>query len=157
VDASQNVTLAGRTTNPTTISVGNATPAASGAGITFPAAISASSDANTLDDYEEGTWTASYGASGSDTGTYIKIGNVVVTQVVLTSAGQTFNTITGCPFTPNTYTPASKSRGNGCSVDINTISIGGIADLVVTNSAGTGVNITTSGTTRLDIQRTFII
>jgi len=41
----------------TTISVGNATPSASGAGITFPATQSASSDANTLDDYEEGTWT----------------------------------------------------------------------------------------------------
>jgi hypothetical protein len=40
-----------------TIGVGNTTPAASGAGITFPATQSASSDANTLDDYEEGTWT----------------------------------------------------------------------------------------------------
>ena len=41
---------------PATIGVGNATPAASGAGISFPATASASSDANTLDDYEEGTW-----------------------------------------------------------------------------------------------------
>jgi hypothetical protein len=41
----------------TTISVGNATPSSSGAGITFPATQSASTDANTLDDYEEGTWT----------------------------------------------------------------------------------------------------
>jgi hypothetical protein len=40
-----------------TISVGNATPSTSGAGITFPSAQSASSNANTLDDYEEGTWT----------------------------------------------------------------------------------------------------
>ena len=42
-----------------TIGVGNATPAASGAGITFPAneATSASTDPNTLDDYEEGDWT----------------------------------------------------------------------------------------------------
>jgi len=39
----------------TTISVGNATPSASGAGITFPATQSASSDANTLDDYDEYT------------------------------------------------------------------------------------------------------
>lgn len=37
--------------------VGNASPAASGAGITFPAAQSDSSDVNTLDDYEEGAWT----------------------------------------------------------------------------------------------------
>jgi hypothetical protein len=39
----------------TTVGVGGATPAASGAGITFPATQSASTDANTLDDYEEGT------------------------------------------------------------------------------------------------------
>jgi hypothetical protein len=39
------------------ISVGNATPTTSGAGITFPATQSDSSSANTLDDYEEGTWT----------------------------------------------------------------------------------------------------
>jgi hypothetical protein len=41
----------------TTIGVGNATPSASGAGITFPATVSASTDPNTLDDYEEGTYT----------------------------------------------------------------------------------------------------
>lgn len=40
-----------------TIGVGNATPSASGAGITFPATQSPSTDPNTLDDYEEGTWT----------------------------------------------------------------------------------------------------
>ena len=64
----------------TTISVGNATPAASGAGVTFPATQSASSDANTLDDYEEGTWTpvpkyggGNTGMSYTSAGTYVKI------------------------------------------------------------------------------------
>jgi hypothetical protein len=70
----------------TTISVGNATPSASGAGITFPATQSASSDANTLDDYEEGTWTPTitYSTPGtlavtytSQAGTYTKVGNLV--------------------------------------------------------------------------------
>ena len=68
-----------------TIGVGGATPAASGAGITFPATASASSDANTLDDYEEGIWTvtlfdASSGGNASSTtttGYYTKIGNFV--------------------------------------------------------------------------------
>ena len=52
--------------------------------IQFPATQSASSDANTLDDYEEGTWTPALGgaASGvsyaSRTGTYTKIGNRVI-------------------------------------------------------------------------------
>ena len=64
------------------ISVGNATPTTSGAGITFPATQSASSNANTLDDYEEGTWTPvdESGASltfTSVTGNYTKIGNQV--------------------------------------------------------------------------------
>ena len=66
----------------TTIGVGNATPAASGAGITFPATQSSSSDVNTLDDYEEGTFTATITGMGSATNNnvtarYIKIGRVV--------------------------------------------------------------------------------
>jgi len=59
---------------------------ANGIGITFPATQSASSDANTLDDYEEGTYTATLtcGTSGTitlsttiDTLSYIKIGKQV--------------------------------------------------------------------------------
>ena len=71
----------------TTVGVGGATPAASGAGITFPATASASSDANTLDDYEEGTWTPVYKQTdgtvittqtpNASTFKYTKIGNIV--------------------------------------------------------------------------------
>ena len=62
----------------TTIGVGNATPSASGAGISFPATQSASSDANTLDDYEEGTWTPTCPTTLTTAlGTYIKIGSIV--------------------------------------------------------------------------------
>jgi len=69
----------------TTMGVGGATPANSGSGITFPATQSASTDANTLDDYEEGTWTprladASSGGNSNTTnsaGWYTKIGNQV--------------------------------------------------------------------------------
>jgi hypothetical protein len=67
----------------TTIGVGAATPSASGAGITFPATQSASTDANTLDDYEEGTWTPNQGSgltvvgAFSSDGTYTKIGRLV--------------------------------------------------------------------------------
>ncbi len=54
-------------------------------GITFPATQAASADANTLDDYEEGTWTPTIaGQSGGAcamtsgvSGVYTKIGNVV--------------------------------------------------------------------------------
>ena len=61
---------------------------ANGTGITFPATQSASSDANTLDDYEEGTWTpviyfgasVGYSAYSQQNGTYTKIGNVVTVR-----------------------------------------------------------------------------
>jgi hypothetical protein len=97
---------------PATIGVGGATPAASGAGISFPATASASSDANTLDDYEEGTWTATLKGSVSDPTTpvtstcrYTKIGNVVTLYVgfesVNTTGASGFITITGVPFTNN--------------------------------------------------------
>jgi len=74
------------------ISVGNATPTTSGAGITFPAdqsILGASTNANTLDDYEEGTFdvTVTMGTSGTCTMDstlnkmkYTKIGRVVTIQ-----------------------------------------------------------------------------
>jgi hypothetical protein len=70
----------------TTVGVGAATPSASGAGITFPATQSASTDANTLDDYEEGTYDVALvpGTSGTITvnpafnaAQYTKIGRLV--------------------------------------------------------------------------------
>ena len=65
-------------------------------GITFPATQVPSADANTLDDYEEGTWAPSvYAASGSLTSftigfaTYTKIGNTVyaTARVRITNPG----------------------------------------------------------------------
>ena len=61
--------------------VGGATPGAGG--LAFPATAVAVADANTLDDYEEGTWTPSQGSgltvvgAFSSSGTYIKIGKSV--------------------------------------------------------------------------------
>ena len=83
-----NQTVAGRSTFATTIGVGNATPSTSGAGITFPATQSASTNANTLDDYEEGTWTPTYLTDGVafssisynttfTGGRYVKVGTYV--------------------------------------------------------------------------------
>ena len=76
----------------TTMGVGAATPSASGAGITFPATQSASTDANTLDDYEEGTWTPNQGSgltvvgAFSSIGRYTKIGNLVTVWGQVTGA-----------------------------------------------------------------------
>ena len=82
--------------------------AANGGGIQFPATQSASANANTLDDYEEGTWTPTVTAnSGSITsytsaGQYRKIGSLVVLQFqyVITNngTGAISISITGIPF-----------------------------------------------------------
>lgn len=93
----------------TTLGVGNTTPATSGAGITFPATQSSSTDVNTLDDYEEGTWTPVQGSgltvvgAFSSSGSYTKVGRVVTlngtvsgaTSVAVTAAGVV---CTGLPF-----------------------------------------------------------
>ena len=91
---------------PTTIGVGNATPSTSGAGITFPATQSASTDANTLDDYEEGTWTPSITNATSYSvrlARYTKIGNLVYAYCNVAcsfnNTGSTNQLITGLPFT----------------------------------------------------------
>jgi len=110
LDGTNGVTTnSGTLISATTIGVGGATPAASGAGITFPATQSASTDANTLDDYEEGTWTLQI-QGGSTAGTtsysvrsaiYTKIGNVVTITfyVAFSSAtGTGAMNITGLPF-----------------------------------------------------------
>jgi len=99
-----------------TLGVGNATPSSSGAGITFPATQSASSDANTLDDYEEGTWTGTLTATTAPTipptatGTYTKIGRVVTVSItfeaVSTVGGSGTMYIAGLPFTVG-------AQGNG--------------------------------------------
>jgi hypothetical protein len=98
----------------TTLGVGAATPSASGAGITFPATQSASTDANTLDDYEEGTWTGTVTASiGSITSytasyTYTKIGNLVNIRgsisVTNNGTGSGHLRVAGIPFSSSNVT-----------------------------------------------------
>jgi len=105
------VNSSGNTQTVGTISVGNATPSTSGAGITFPATQSASSDANTLDDYEEGTFSPTF-AGGTftyavQTGIYTKIGNIVNVQIFISTnsrSGSGTVTIAGLPFAPNIRT-----------------------------------------------------
>lgn len=83
---------------------------ANGVGLTFPATQSASTDANTLDDYEEGTWTPvilfgasnGYSAYSAQSGTYTKIGNVVTVRSYIygatKSAATGSATLSGLPF-----------------------------------------------------------
>jgi hypothetical protein len=116
VDVNGNVTLLKN------ISVGNATVTTSGTGITFPATQSASTDANTLDDYEEGTWTpaALFSTSNGDLsyakqiGRYTKIGNLVTLTGWLNFTETTASgnlSVTGLPFTSVNITDLSAGGG----------------------------------------------
>lgn len=86
-------------------------------GITFPATQSASTDANTLDDYEEGTFTPVLkGASADPTGVtyngqegkYVKIGRMVYCQIYLfisnIGTGGSGQLGINLPFTSGTFT-----------------------------------------------------
>ena len=125
------INVNGGLTTLNTIGVGNATPSTSGAGITFPATQSASTDANTLDDYEEGTWTPTMTAtSGTITlngtytsGKYTKVGRLVVCTAsiyvgsVSSPTGNAF--IGSLPFT--IAAPSSSASGwyNGLTSSAN--------------------------------------
>jgi hypothetical protein len=79
--------------------------------IIFPVSQSASTNANTLDDYEEGTWTPALTTSGGgfsttysiQSGTYVKVGRLVtvwLNMVVGTksASGSGYLQLTGLPF-----------------------------------------------------------
>jgi len=95
------------------LSVGNATPTTSGTGITFPASQSASSNANTLDDYEEGTWTPSLGGNttyNSREGNYVKIGKQVTINgsINVNAIGTgSQHTVSGLPFSAPINVPGA--------------------------------------------------
>jgi len=100
-----------------TIILQGGSTSATGTGITFPATQSASSDANTLDDYEEGTFTATLKGTTTNpttpvttTGRYTKIGRLVYVDFSFDNisnvgaAGTTY--VDGLPFTSITGNPA---------------------------------------------------
>jgi hypothetical protein len=134
----------------------------SGIGITFPATQSASSNANTLDDYEEGTWTPTQGAGLTVVGTfsaggnYTKIGNQVtvwgfvaaVTSVAVASAGTAF--CAGLPFTPNaSSTNASLAVNNSTNATMGLQPTGA--------STGLFAAETMASTTRINFTATYFV
>ena len=112
------------------LGVGNATPSTSGAGITFPATQSASTNANTLDDYEEGSWTPTVGGTSTynvEVGRYVKIGSQVTVWgemwINVLGTGST-ETISGLPFTSANITDI---RGGGGIMFFSSLAINQIA------------------------------
>jgi hypothetical protein len=85
---------------------GGTTTAAAGVGIIFPATQVASANANSLDDYEEGTWTVAFpsgtGTFTSQSARYTKIGRQVFAEwdfTVNTIGTSSASQFSGLPFT----------------------------------------------------------
>jgi len=146
-----------------TISVGGATPSTSGAGITFPATQSASTDANTLDDYEEGTWTPTDSSGGGLTftnaaGRYTKIGNRVLFGFTVTypSTANANGASVSLPFTVvNVATDGSQGGGFLRYTDYNgTIwfpAVKNAANVVVYTANGLDIKNSGLSTKRIDV------
>ena len=99
-----------------------------GGQITFPTIQSASADGNTLDDYEEGSWTPTLGGnttyqSGGQVGSYIKIGQFVAAyfqiSVNLIGTGSA-TTVSGLPFTIQNINASYSGGSIGYFQGINT-------------------------------------
>jgi len=122
-----------RVTASTTIGVGGATPSTSGSGITFPATQSGSSNGNTLDDYEEGSFTPSITFGGASVGmtystrvgTYVKVGQFVncYMYILLTNKGTSVGQfqITGLPFA-NANLEGAHAASSQWATDLSSIS-----------------------------------
>jgi len=119
----------------TGIAIGSATPQTGG--IAFPATAIAVANANTLDDYEEGTWTPTYsapsGSAGSaaytSSGYYIKIGNFLSLYgtITVSNKGSWVGKIliAGAPFTSSFGAYPGVSVGNFENYTTNVLSVSG--------------------------------
>ena len=125
-----------------TIATGTIT-ALSTSGITFPATQVPSADANTLDDYEEGTWTATP-VNGNLTvsnnvGRYTKVGNIVTCSVWMgVTAVSSTNTVEfALPFT-NATSPSGGVNITICPTATYSVATGdaGLIGYVDANYAG---------------------
>jgi hypothetical protein len=127
-------------------------------GITFPATQVPSADANTLDDYEEGTWTPTVVPGGgsltsyTSTGTYTKIGNIVTVGYIfqITNAGTASGsvTITNLPFQVGfnsnlDYTGSCRETFNS-GVWYFGVASGGSSNSTIWNSTNGGISWTTN-------------
>lgn len=121
----------------TTAAAARTTLGAVGVGdnIAFPATQVPSADANTLDDYEEGTWTPSVGGNATYTtqiGRYTKIGRVVyimcLLQINVLGTGSA-NVISGLPFTVASGPDGCFAVGDFNGLATNVVFLAARADL----------------------------
>jgi hypothetical protein len=126
----------------TTIGVGATTPAATGAGVSFPATQSLSSDANTLDDYEEGTFTPNQGGgltvtgSFSSSGVYTKVGRLVSVSILVSGSTNIAVSVNGlvCSNLPFVASGSGSGWSTGSLMTTPVSSSGGVAGINQTTS-----------------------
>jgi hypothetical protein len=126
----------------------------SGTGITFPATQSASANANTLDDYEQGTFTPTFN-NGTFTytiqqGNYTKIGNLVTVGIGLQWSANTGNGNSISITLPFVATGATGSRYTGSLGYVAglTFAANSIPEVTISNgSSGINIFAMVSGTT----------
>jgi hypothetical protein len=110
------------------------TAGATGVGVTFPATQVASSDANCLDDYEEGTWTpvvtSTTGTLTSVTGqsgVYTKIGRIVTVtgffKITTNGTGSGSLSVAGLPFTNGALSNTGAGRVDGTTGNMTQVKI----------------------------------
>jgi hypothetical protein len=136
-------------------------------GITFPATQVPSADANTLHDYEEGTWTPTW-SSGTATyvaqvGRYTKVGNVVYYNCKIGTSsvtGMSEAYINGLPFAASSVNAEGYTTGSTFTViGFENLGTSGIAPQVSPGlsrielyivTQGSGSNFTTLSNTALN-------
>jgi hypothetical protein len=123
---------------------------ATGTGIAFPATQSASADVNTLDDYEEGTWTPRLEFDGINAtsyttlyGMYTKIGRQVTVSGrlvvnVLGSVGSGLARIYGLPFAAGNFGPSPTFSGSMVAVT-TLVAVTGTLGLWIDNNGGISI------------------
>jgi hypothetical protein len=142
-----------------TVLTTNGSGIASVNGIQFPATQSASANANTLDDYEEGTWTPNQGSGLSVNGTfsssgiYVKIGSLVYVNCRLQGSTQISCSAGGLVFTNLPFSIAASpgnamgSSSNGAGATTINIAYGTessvyLGNLAITNGGAIFVTLT---------------
>lgn len=134
----------------------NPTPKEFSGSVKFPAAQVASSDPNTLDDYEEGTWTPGDISGGglsfsSVAATYEKIGRLVIARFAFTfpaTADTNSVTVSGLPFATANNNSARQGFVSYCSESTAARLLVGANSTVfqVTNSTGAPLTNATMST-----------
>ena len=170
-DGTGGATLQGYSSNALTASDAGVIGLA-GVCIIFPSTQIASSDANGLDDYEEGTWTPGLSDNSSDSGTsqgqgyhganggyYVRVGRqVFITGRLLMSSigtltGSENAKLTGLPFTINSSTYSALNCGSGQGL---AITAGNTASVLLQGSLAYGdiqVWSATTGTSAMTVDQ----